>query len=157
MLEPCVCVDSVYPAEDVCDLFHLLCEHLVASSRAHAHAAVAGAEAESRRKELAVAKSRSGPVERVAAVVDGRAGLRGVVDGAKVLPFGSSHFVACCRRASWSVGEEGNDNRVGLLDQKAAQLVQPDFFGSVMRWVGELSGEVGGYGVGRCRVGRMCE
>lgn len=91
------------------------------------------------------------------AVVDGRAGLGRVVDGAEVLPFGGSHFVACCRGAGGGVGEEGNDYGVGLLDQKAAELVQPDFFGSVMRWMGELSGEIGGYGVGRCRIGRMCE
>ena len=84
----------------------------------------------------------------MAAIVDGGAGLGRVVDGAKVLPFGGSHFVACCRRACWVVGEEGDDDGVGLLYQKAAELVQPDFFGGVVRWVGELSGEIGGYGVG---------
>lgn len=84
----------------------------------------------------------------MAAIVDGGAGLGRVVDGAKVLPFGGSHFVACCRRASWVVGEESDDYGVGLLYQKAAELVQPDFFGGVMRWMGELSGEIGGYGVG---------
>lgn len=88
----------------------------------------------------------------MAAIVDGGARLGRVVDGAKVLPFGGSHFVACCRGAGWGVGEEGNNDGVGLLDQKAAELVQPDFFGGVVRWVGELSGEIGGYGVGRCRV-----
>lgn len=76
--------------------------------------------------------------------------------GAKVLPFGCAHFVACRGRASGDIGEERNDNSIGLLNQEAAKLVKPDLFGSVVRRVGELAGELSGYGSG-CRVGGVGE
>ena len=82
----------------------------------------------------------------MAAVVDGRARLGWVMDGAKILPFRSAHLVACCCRAGRGIGEEGDDDSVCLLDQEAAEFVEPDFFRGVVWWMGELSGEIGAYG-----------
>lgn len=65
--------------------------------------------------------------------------------GAKVLPFGCAHFVTGGGRASRGIGEQGDDNGIGLLDQEAAKLVKPDLFGSVVRRVGELACELSSY------------
>lgn len=54
--------------------------------------------------------------------------------------------MTCCRGAGGSVGEESDYDGVCLLDQEAAELVEPDFLRGVVWWVGELSGEVRGYG-----------
>ena len=89
----------------------------------------------------------------MAAVVDGGAGFGRVVHGAEVLPFARAHFGAGLGGAGWGVGEEGDDDGVGFLDQEAAELVEPDVFGGVGGWGGKLFGDVGGEGVGGQGVG----
>jgi hypothetical protein len=54
--------------------------------------------------------------------------------------------MACCRRASRSVREKGDYDGVCLLDQEAAELIKPNLLRSVMWWVSELPGKIGGYG-----------
>jgi hypothetical protein len=62
------------------------------------------------------------------AVVDGTAGLGGIVHRAEVLPFTSPHFGTSGCRAGRCFGEEGNDEIVGLHGQEAAQFIQPKRF-----------------------------
>lgn len=57
--------------------------------------------------------------------------------------------MTCRWRASRGVGEERNDYGIGFLDQKAAKLVKPDFFGGVVRWMSKLASELLGYRRGR--------
>lgn len=60
------------------------------------------------------------PIERVTAVIDSAAGLRGIVDGAEVLPFRGLHFGTRLDGAGWVLGEEGNDKVVDFHREEAA-------------------------------------
>lgn len=62
----------------------------------------------------------------MAAVVDGGAAFRRVVHGAEVLPFAGAHLGAGLRGARRAVGEQADDDGVGLLDEEASEFVQPD-------------------------------
>ena len=58
-------------------------------------------------------------------IVDGAAGFWRVMYCAEVLPFRGTHFrtTLCC---AWGiVGEESNDDIVGLDGEEAAELIQP--------------------------------
>lgn len=78
----------------------------------------------------------------MAAIIDGAAGLRWVMYGAKVLPFGRAHFRARDGRAWWSVREEGNNDRVDLLSEKSAQFIEPQCLVHVLWWLCEPNGHV---------------
>ena len=67
-----------------------------------------------------------GPVEGVAAVVDGAAGLGRVVHGAEVLPLRGAHLRAVFCGARRVVREEAHYQAVGLLHEEATELVEPE-------------------------------
>jgi len=62
----------------------------------------------------------------VTAVIDRTAGLRGVVDGAEVLPFGGLHFGACLDGAWRVLGKEGNYKIVDFHGKEATELIKPE-------------------------------
>lgn len=77
------------------------------------------------------------------------------MDCAQVLPLARSHLGACLW-ATWRViSEEGDDDSVGLVNEKTTELVQPDFSGCVGRGLRQLASEFGGHGLDLVRVGRM--
>lgn len=63
------------------------------------------------------------PIEGVAAVVNGAARLRWVVDSTQVLPFGSAHLRAGLGGTGGFVGEERNKDEIDFLAQEPTQLV----------------------------------
>ena len=71
----------------------------------------------------------------MAAVVDGAAGLRWVMYGAKVLPFGCAHFRTRDGGAWWSIREEGDNDGVDLLSEKPAQFIEPQGLVHVLWWL----------------------
>ena len=79
------------------------------------------------------------------------------MDGAKILPFGGAHFVACYRGAGRGVGEESDNYGVCLLNQEAAKFVEPNLFRGVLWWVCKLSGQLGGYWCSGRRIVRVRE
>ena len=81
--------------------------------------------------------------------------FRGLVYGAEVLPFAGAHLRAGLRGAGRGVGEEGDDDGVGLLDEEAAELVEPDVFAGPRWWGAELAGDVEGDGLDGVAVGRV--
>lgn len=83
------------------------------------------AHGQPRRKGLWRREEVGSPVECVAAVVDGAARLRRLVDGAQVLPLGCAHLGTSDGGARRAVGEESDNERVHFLCEKAAQLVEP--------------------------------
>lgn len=76
----------------------------------------------------------------MAAVVDRRARFGRVVDRAEVLPFARSHLGAGLGGARRGVGEEGDEDVVGFLNEEAGEFVEPDLLGSVRGWMSELAG-----------------
>jgi hypothetical protein len=59
------------------------------------------------------------------AIIYGTARFWGVVNSTQILPFRCSHLATCVLRTSRLVVEQRDDYRIDLLDEKAAQLVQP--------------------------------
>lgn len=82
-----------------------------------------GAHDEPAREDLGVGDNVCGPVQRVAAVVDGAATLGLVVYGTEKLPFGGAHFGTRRGRARGIIEEKADDYAVALRDEKAAELV----------------------------------
>lgn len=76
-------------------------------------------------EQLLVGDDDGGPVEGVAAVVDGAAALGLLVDGAQELPLGGAHLGARRGAAGGGVEEEADDEGVALGDEEAAELVEP--------------------------------
>lgn len=112
-----------------------------------------GAEGQAAGEVLGRGQSVGGPVERVAAVVDSATRLGWIVHGAEVLPFRGAHLGACLGGAGRIVGEEGDEDGVGVLGQEATQLVEPERALDSRRRLGEFHGGVaikrnGGVGVG---------
>jgi hypothetical protein len=62
------------------------------------------------------------------AVVNGTARLRRIVHRAEVLPFAGPHFRTSACRTGRCLGEEGNNEIVGLHGQEAAKFIQPKRF-----------------------------
>ena len=60
-------------------------------------------------------------------------------------------------RAGWCVGEEGDYDGIGLLDEEAAELIQPNLLGSVEWRMCQLSRKLGCYRGCRGRVVWVCE
>lgn len=78
----------------------------------------------------------------MAAVINGGAALGWIVDSTEILPLAGTHLRAGMGAAGWSVGKEGDNDGVGLLDQEAAELIQPDLARCVGRWPSELTCQV---------------
>lgn len=107
--------DAVQPAEDV---DQALDANILAMKIAdHDEAA---------REDLLVRDHVGGPVESMAAVVNGTAALRLLVHGTEKLPFRRAHLGACAGAARRRVEEEADDERVALRDEEAAELVEPE-------------------------------
>ena len=85
-----------------------------------------GLDDEAAGENLGVGDDVGGPVQGVAAVVDGAAALGRVVHGAEELPLGGAHLGAGGGAAGRGVEEEADDEAVALLDEEAAELVQPE-------------------------------
>ena len=103
-------------------------------------------------EELLVGDDVGGPVEGVAAVVDGAAALGLLVDGAEELPLGGAHLGAGGGAAGGCIEEEADDEGVALRDEEAAELVEPEGAVDAGGWLGELDGRVAVDGLGA--VGR---
>ena len=131
MLEPCVREYPIHSSKDVGQLAYLrvLCR-------------LVGAERESRGEVLRRCEGVCGPIESVAAVVDCAAGLWRVVDSAEVLPLGSAHLGTCDGRARRRVRKQGDDDRVDLLREEPAQLVQPQRLVNILWRLRQLQGHV---------------
>jgi len=106
--------DPVHTSEDIgkVSLLLMLCR-------------LVGAHGESRGEVLGRSQGICGPVQRVAAVVDGAAGLGRIVNRAEVLPFGGSHFGTGSRRARRTVRKQGDYDSIYFLREEAAQLIEP--------------------------------
>lgn len=116
VLEPRVREDAVQAAEDVGEVAHA----------GLGPAAGLGAQRQPAGEVLGRGEDVGGPVECVAAVVDGTARLGRVVYRAQVLPLRGAHLRARLRRAGRVLGEEGDDQVVHLHGQEAAELVEPE-------------------------------
>lgn len=130
--------DAVQPPEDVDQVLH----------RGALVVPVAQGRDEPAGEDLGVGHDVGGPVERVAAVVDGAAGLGGVVHGAQELPLRGAHLRARGGAAGRRVEEEADDEGVALGDQEAAELVEPEGAVDRGRGGGEEPGGLAGYGHG---------
>lgn len=106
---------------------------------------------EAAREYLLVRDHVGGPIERVAAVVDGAAALGLLVHGAQELPLGGAHLGTGVGATRGGVEEEADDEGVALRDEEAAELVEPDGTVDAGRGLGEL---VGGGAGERLGVGR---
>ncbi len=115
MLKPCVCKDTIYSSEDIGEMPHAL---LRPSCGFTSKRQTAG-------EILLRSKDIGGPVQSMAAVIDGAARLGWIMHCAEVLPFRGTHLGACCGRTRWSFTKEGNDQVIDLNHQQAANLVQP--------------------------------
>lgn len=140
VLEPGVGEDAVQAAEDVDEVLD-----------DGALVVAVGEDDEAAGEELRVGDDVGGPVERVAAVVDGAAALGLVVHGAQELPLGRAHLRAGGGRAGRHVKQEPHDQAVALRDQEPAELVEPERAVDAGRGRGELGGRRPVY---RRRVGR---
>ena len=139
--------DAIDATKDVGQMPHALLH------AAHALAA----ERQAAREVFLRREDAGGPVERVAAVIDGATGLGRIVYGAEVLPFRGAHLGAGLSGARWGFGEEGDDEVVGTLGEEAAELIEPERALDVLRGLGEdecgfpryggLVRRVGGFGV----------
>lgn len=129
MLEPGVRKDAVQPTEDV---DQALDANILAMKIAD-HDEAAG-------EDLLVRDHVGGPVEGMAAVVNGTAALRLLVHSAEKLPFRRAHLGTCAGAAWRRVEEEANNERVALRDEEAAKLVQPEGAVDTRRRLGELKG-----------------
>ena len=96
------------------------------------------------REMFLASQGAGGPIERVAAIIDGAAGFGGLVDGAEVLPFGGAHFGTGSSGARGVIREEMDDELVGFDDEEAAEFVEPE--GAVGGVRGFCDGEGGGAG-----------
>lgn len=99
-------------------------------------------------KDLGVCDDVGGPVEGVAAVVDGAAGARLLVDSAQELPLGGPHLWAGGGAAGRRVKEEADDQAVALSDKEAAELVEPEGAVGAGGGLGEDVGGLAGDGDG---------
>ena len=141
VLEPGVGEDTVQPAEDVDEVLDrggLVVAALARGRGRH----------EARGEDLGVRDHVGGPVEGVAAVVDGAAGFRGVVHGAQELPLRGAHLRARGGAAGRGVEEEADDEGVALRDEEAAELVEPEGAVDARGRRGEELGRLAGYGYG---------
>lgn len=107
--------DAIQPSEDVGQMSHA---GLCAAARLRAESQSAG-KVFRRRKDI------RGPIEGMAAIVDGAAGFGRIVHGTEVLPLGCPHLGASLGGAGRRVGEEGDDKIVDFHSQEATQLVEP--------------------------------
>lgn len=129
VLEPGVGEDAVEAAEDVDEVLD-----------GDALAVGVGRDDEAAGEDLGVGDDVGGPVEGVAAVVDGAAALGLLVHGAEELPLRRAHFRTRIGAAGRRVEQEADDEGVALRDEEAAEFVEPE--GSVDGWRrgGELDG-----------------
>lgn len=144
MLKPGVREDAVQPTEDVDEVLNpgILTVGIVEDGEA------AG-------EELLVGDDVGGPVESVAAVVDGAAALGLLVDGAEELPLGGAHLGTRAGATGRRVEEEADDERVALRDEEATELVEPDGAVDARRGLSEL--QRGCACEGLCGEGRVVE
>ena len=105
MLEPGVGEDAVQAPKDVNEVLQY--RALIVAFRN---------KNESAREYLRIGDDVCGPVERVAAVIDGAATLGLFVDGAQELPFGGAHLGTCGGRTWWGVEEKSYYEAVALSD-----------------------------------------
>lgn len=129
--------DAVQAAEDVDEVLH-----------GHVLVVGVGEGNQAAGEDLLVRHDVGGPVERVAAVINGAAALGLLVDGAQELPLRGAHLGARGRAARRGVEEEADDQVVALGDEEAAELIEPE--GAVGAWRGssELDGGGAGDGLG---------
>lgn len=100
---------------------------------------------ESAGKQLLVRDHVGGPVQCVAAIVDGTAALGLLMDSAKKLPLRSAHLRACRGATGGRIEQEAYDQGVALGDEKSTELVEPDGTIDASGRGGNLDGSVAAY------------
>ena len=92
------------------------------------------------------------------AVIDSAAGLRGIMDGAEILPLRSLHFRTCLGRAGWVFGKEGHDQVIDFHGKEAAKFVEPQGPVNALRGFRKLDSDIAvdrGNGIGVLWSGEM--
>lgn len=90
------------------------------------------------------------------AVVNRGAGLRGIVHGAEVLPFASAHlWTGRCGARFGGVTEQTDNDSICLLNEEAAELVEPDVTRGVWGRSSKFFRDIGSNRLDRVAVGGM--